>query len=65
VNAALFLRQPGESGVIKSGARADLVMLDANPLQQIGATTRISGVMLRGRWLDRATLESMRSGTQP
>ena len=65
MNAALFLRQPDEFGVIKSGARADLVMLDANPLQQIGATARISGVMLRGRWLDRAALDAMRSGTQP
>ena len=61
VNAALFLRQPGEFGVIKAGARADLVMLDANPLRQIGATARISGLMLRGRWHDRSALEALRN----
>ena len=61
VNAAVFLRQPGEFGVIKPGARADLVMLDGNPLQQISATARISGVMLRGRWLDRSALDSLRN----
>jgi hypothetical protein len=61
VNAALFFRQTGEFGVIKTGARADLVMLDANPLKQIDATSRIDGVMLRGRWLDRATLETLRT----
>jgi imidazolonepropionase-like amidohydrolase len=61
VNAALFLRQPGEFGVIRTGARADLVMLDANPLQEIGATSRIRGVMLRGRWHDRGALDSLRN----
>jgi len=61
VNAAVFLRQPGEFGVVAPGSRADLVMLDANPLQQIGATSRISGVMLRGRWLPKAALDSLRN----
>ena len=61
VNAAVFLRQSGEFGVIKPGSRADLVMLDANPLQQISATSRITGVILRGRWLDRSALDSLRN----
>jgi imidazolonepropionase-like amidohydrolase len=61
VNAALFLGQPGEFGVIRTGARADLVMLDANPLRQISATARISGVMLRGRWHDRPALDALRA----
>jgi imidazolonepropionase-like amidohydrolase len=61
VNSALFLRQPGEFGVIRSGARADLVMLDANPLRQISATARINGVMLRGRWHDRGALDNLRN----
>jgi imidazolonepropionase-like amidohydrolase len=65
VNAALFVRQPGEFGVIRNGARADLVMLDANPLQQITATSRISGVMLRGRWFNAAARDSLRSAASP
>jgi imidazolonepropionase-like amidohydrolase len=65
VNAATFFRQPGEFGVIRPGARADLVMLDANPLQQIDATSRISGVMLRGRWLNAAARDSLRNVATP
>ena len=59
-NVARFLNQPDEFGVIKSGARADLLLLDANPLADIGATTRIAGVMLRGRWLTVTALDSLR-----
>lgn len=65
VNAATFFRQPGEFGVIRKGARADLVMLDANPLQQIAATSRINGVMLRGRWFNAAARDSLRRATLP
>ena len=61
-NVARFLGQPNEFGVIKAGSRADLLLLDANPLVDIGATKRIAGVMLRGRWLDAAALDSLRKG---
>jgi hypothetical protein len=62
-NVARFLGQAGEFGMVRAGSRADLVMLDANPLQAISATSRISGVMLRGRWYDRAALDSLRNGS--
>ena len=39
------------SGTVTPGARADLVLLDANPLVDIHNTRRIRGVVLRGRWL--------------
>jgi hypothetical protein len=38
---------------------ADLVLLDADPLDDIGTTRRIAGVVLRGRWLDRAALDRL------
>ena len=38
---------------------ADLVLLDANPLANIGNASRIQGVMLRGRWLDREDLDEI------
>ncbi|MDQ2768730.1 MAG: amidohydrolase family protein [Gemmatimonadota bacterium] len=41
----------GASGTITPGARADLVMLDANPLVDIRNTRRIQGVVLRGEWV--------------
>jgi imidazolonepropionase-like amidohydrolase len=60
-NVARFLGQPNEFGVIKAGARADLLLLDANPLSDISATRRIGGVVLRGRWLTSLALDSLRN----
>ena len=56
-NVARFLRAQDESGTIAEGKRADLVLLDANPLDEITATSGQAGVMLRGRWFSRAEIE--------
>ncbi|MFO1304392.1 MAG: amidohydrolase family protein [Burkholderiales bacterium] len=56
---ARFLGEQGRSGVVAPGARADLVLLDANPLADISATRRIEGVSLDGRWLTRDELQAM------
>lgn len=45
------------TGVIAVGKDADLLLLDANPLDDITNSRRIHGVMLRGEWLSEATLE--------
>lgn len=45
------------TGTVAVGRDADLVLLDANPLDDIGNTRRIHGVMLRGSWYPRAVLE--------
>lgn len=45
-------------GIIAPGKRADLVLLRANPLEQIDATRSIEAVMIRGKLLDRAELDS-------
>src|SRR5690606_32405730 len=37
---------------VAAGRRADLLLLDANPLEDISNIGRISGVMVEGRWLD-------------
>ncbi|MEO6211838.1 MAG: amidohydrolase family protein [Gemmatimonadaceae bacterium] len=39
------------NGTITPGSRADLVLLDANPLEDIRNTRRIRGVMVRGAWM--------------
>ncbi len=51
VNIATFLGEPGRSGVVTAGARADLILLDADPLTDIRNTLRISGVAVNGRWI--------------
>ena len=51
VNVAKFLGEEGRSGVVREGARADLILVDGNPLQDITNTLRISGVVVNGRWI--------------
>lgn len=47
------------TGTIARGKTADLVLLLANPLEDIAATRRIDAVILRGRLLRRADLDSL------
>ncbi|TDK28376.1 amidohydrolase [Luteimonas aestuarii] len=47
---ARYMQTPGEFGVVAPGARADLVLLDADPRQDIGHFKAQAGVMVRGRW---------------
>ena len=55
-DAAAFLRRDAEIGTIAAGKTADLVLLDADPTAAVGHVSRISGVVLRGRYLDKAAL---------
>jgi imidazolonepropionase-like amidohydrolase len=52
------LGQASNFGVIAPGNRADLVLLEANPLESLDALTRRAGVMVRGRWIPGADLEA-------
>jgi imidazolonepropionase-like amidohydrolase len=56
-NVATFFGTQKETGTIEKGKRADLILLDADPLADIRNTTRRSGVMVRGRWLPQAEIE--------
>ena len=51
VEVAKFLSEEGRSGVVRVGARADLLLLDANPLDAIANSLRINGVVMNGRWI--------------
>lgn len=57
---ARFVGKDDRWGTIEAGRRADLLLLDANPLADIAATRRIAGVMAGGRWLPPNELRRMR-----
>jgi imidazolonepropionase-like amidohydrolase len=52
-NSAEFLRI-ADAGTLEAGKSADFIVLDANPLDDITNTRRISAVILRGAAVDRA-----------
>jgi imidazolonepropionase-like amidohydrolase len=57
-NPAQFFGLP-DSGTIDQGKRADLVLLDANPLDDIHNTRKIQSVVLAGRYFSRADLDGL------
>jgi imidazolonepropionase-like amidohydrolase len=56
-NVARYFGTERETGTIERGKRADLVLLEADPLVDIRNTTKRAGVMVRGRWLPQAEIE--------
>jgi hypothetical protein len=56
-NPALYLRTDGW-GTLAEGRAADLVLLEANPLEDVANAARISGVMVRGAWLPAEDIEA-------
>jgi imidazolonepropionase-like amidohydrolase len=58
-SAAEYLDDSDRSGAIAPGMRADLVLLDGDPLASLDAVARPTGVMLRGRWLPRRELDQL------
>jgi len=52
-------------GTIAPGKRADLVLLQQNPLEDVANARRISGVMAAGRWYDHMALAQMLDPGKP
>jgi imidazolonepropionase-like amidohydrolase len=59
---AEFAGQEGKFGVVAVGARADLLLLRSNPLEDIRNANDIAGVMVRGHWIPRTEIDSMLAG---
>jgi imidazolonepropionase-like amidohydrolase len=58
-NAAKYLGLLDSVGTIEKGKRADLVLLDANPLQDISNTQKIAAVVVRGTLVPKSELQKM------
>lgn len=50
-DAARFLGQEDEFGQVRAGLRADLLLVEGDPLEDVSAVDHEIGVMLRGAWL--------------
>lgn len=62
--AARFRDQLETQGTVEEGKVSDLVLLDADPLQDIRNTKKITAVVLGGRYLDRAALDRLLEGAE-
>lgn len=62
INAGIVVDKmngPGNFGTIDVGNRADLILLEKNPLENVANARNIMGVMAAGRWYDKLALEDM------
>jgi len=59
LNPARYFGLQETVGTVASGQRADLVLLDANPLTDITNVRGIRGVVVAGRFLDRTELDNV------
>ena len=58
-NVARYFGTEAQTGTIANGKRADLILLDGDPLKDIANVGRQAGVMVRGRWLPRDEVQRM------
>ncbi len=59
INPAKFLGLEKSFGTIEKGKQADLVLLEANPLENIANTKKIFAVIVNGRYLSNEMLQRM------
>jgi imidazolonepropionase-like amidohydrolase len=59
LNAARFMGREKDLGTIATGKMADLVLLDANPLDDIANTRKISAVIYGGKYFPKSDLDGM------
>ena len=59
INPAKYLGLLDSLGTVEKGKIADLVVLDANPLEDIRNTRRISAVVVRGKMINKSQLQNM------
>jgi imidazolonepropionase-like amidohydrolase len=64
VNGALYFRVLNEKGTIEVGKRADLVLLNENPLKDVRALRSVHTVITRGTLYNRSQLDALLAHVQ-
>jgi hypothetical protein len=59
LNPAKYFELTDSSGTVDKGKWADLLLLDANPLENISNTKKIAGVVANGHYYSKEALEQM------
>ncbi len=57
-NVGRYYGRENEFGTVARGQRADLILLDANPLTDVRHLSRRAGVMVNGRWLPESEIQA-------
>jgi imidazolonepropionase-like amidohydrolase len=64
-NVAVFFGTTADRGTIAQGKRADLVLLEGNPLADIGNSSKIGAVVLAGRLLAKDDIDKRLAALRP
>lgn len=59
LDAAVFAGMDDDFGSIETGKIGDVLLIDADPLKDVGHARRIEGLFLSGKYLDRAALDEL------
>jgi hypothetical protein len=57
-NVGVYFKDKDNFGTIETGQRADLILVDANPLENIANIEHRAGVMVRGQWIPEQEIQS-------
>ena len=57
LKVAEYFGTTSDTGTVAPGKRADLILLNANPLTNIANTENRAGVMVNGRWLPESEIQ--------
>ena len=64
LNPAQFFGMAGQLGAIEEGKLADMVLLSANPMEDIANTEKIAGVFVNGRYFSHSQIEKLLRGVE-
>ena len=59
VNAAAYLERSKDFGILTKGMRADLLLIECDPLSNVSCVKEQSGIMIGGRWFTKQDLSNM------